>query len=252
MKERKKEHPSEKSAAKGNSSKVVSNHSKPNFREKLFSEGPQALSEAELIAIILNTGTKNYSVAELASFIVKEIKVDGLLDIDASTLSNFRGMGKAKAARLVAAVELGKRVLKSKALDSARITSPDDVARFLLPLVKGRVFESLFVISISSSGRVVSWKEISKGGVDFLETDVSLVLREPVREGVKRIIVAHNHPSGDVKPSKADIDFTDRLRKACDTLGITLLDHIILSGKADAESPSYGTDFLSFVEEGLL
>ncbi len=225
---------------------------KPRYREKLIEEGPSALSEEELIAIILNTGTKDLSVGELSSLIVRDITVEGLLNIDLKTLSEFRGMGKAKAARLMAALELGKRVLRKRGTSLGRITSPEDVATMLMPMIKGKVSESIFVLMLSPSGEVLGWREVSKGGIDFVETDISLVLRDPVREGAKRVIIAHNHPSGNLSLSRSDRGFTEKLKKACDSLDIELVDHVVLSGKGNAEVPLYGEDYISFRKEGLL
>jgi len=206
-------------------------------REKLMTKGAQSLSDEELLAVILGRGTKRHGVLSLAQKLSRVIDEKGI-GLDAQDLMTINGIGEAKAATIAAAVEFVRRRIKPEGL---RITVPIDV----LPLIRhygDRKQEHFICISVNGANEVMNVRVVTIGLVNKSQVHPREVFADVIVERACAIIIAHNHPSGDLTPSKEDIAITQRIKKASTLLGITLLDHIIFNSRG----------YYSFVEKGEL
>jgi len=195
-------------------------------REKLQSKGPEALSDVELLAILLGKGTKEHDVLSLAEKILKTIDNNGGTP-DFEKLSDIKGVGPAKASSIVAAIEFARRRIKPEGL---RISFPADV----LPLIRhyaDRKQEHFLCISINGANEVITSRVVSVGLVNKTQVHPREVFADPITDRAAAVIVAHNHPSGSLTPSKEDLEITKQLKAAGETLGIRLLDHILFNQK---------------------
>lgn len=197
-------------------------------RERMIKEGAEALSNQELLAILLRTGTRNQSVFQLASRILKEIgSIRRLYDISVEELMRIKGVGKAKAVQIKAGVELGRRVAR-KEKELATIRSPRDAAAYLMERLQLEVQETFYCLYLNTKNQVLFEKAIFVGSLNASIVHPREVFREAIKWSAASIIVAHNHPSGDPTPSQEDIQVTLRLREAGQILGIECLDHLII------------------------
>lgn len=201
---------------------------RPNLRERLFHQGPQALSTVELVALLLGTGTARFGVRELALQLLGDKGLDApcLRDVDA--LRRSIGVGDAKAARLLAALELGRRS-QEVAISGRRIESLDDVASWARPRLAYLEHEELWLLCLDAKNSVKAEVMVARGGAlgcSLLPVDV---LRPAVRNGASALILVHNHPSGDPTPSRDDLRMTRALGHACRQVGVTLLDHVVVA-----------------------
>jgi DNA repair protein RadC len=199
-------------------------------RERLQEHGVDALSDAELIALLLGTGTRGEPVSVLAQRILGEL--GGVHALGRSTVSQLevvRGLGTGKAARLAAAVELGRRVVTRPLSRGARITDSESVYRAFGPFLAHRQHEELWAIALDARQRILCRMQIARGGLSACPTSLGDVFRPLIREGAAGLIVIHNHPSGAPDPSREDLVFTDRIAQAGELLGICLLDHVIVA-----------------------
>jgi DNA repair protein RadC len=206
-------------------------------REKLAQNGPRALSDVELIAILIGRGTKGHDVMSVANRILSTIDSNGGTP-DCQALQKIEGVGLAKATLIVAALEFARRRIKPEGL---KISFPADV----LPLIQhyaDRKQEHFLCVSLNGSKEVIATRVISVGLVNKTHAHPREVFAEAIAERASAVIVAHNHPSGGVNPSKEDMDITARLRDAGEILGIKLLDHVIFNHK----------EHYSFLEQGGL
>lgn len=195
-------------------------------REKLLKQGAAFLSDQELLAIMLGKGTQKYDVLSLSKKIVKIIDEKGL-SFSVNDVTNIEGIGIAKATSIVAAFEFVRRRIKPEGL---KIKFPADV----LPLIKhyaNRKQEHFLCISINGANEVMSVRVVSIGLVNKSHVHPREVFADVLSERASAVIVAHNHPNGDLKPSKEDIHITNQLKEAANILGLDLLDHIIFSAK---------------------
>lgn len=198
-------------------------------REKMFKKGPKALSNAELLAIILRTGIKNQNVLSMAYKILSEHNgLRFLTDTSVEELSKINGIGLAKATQLMAAAELGKRISQYGAEDDTFIRCPKDAADILMEEMRYLNKEHMKVILLNVKCKVMSIEEISIGSLSSSLAHPREVFIPAVKKSSAAIILAHNHPSGDPSPSKDDIDITKRISEAGKILGIELYDHIII------------------------
>ncbi len=210
---------------------------KPDFREKLIELGAEHLQDSELVAILLRTGIKDKPVQELANDIVLHIdrakpeKIEGYL-------RSIRGMGDSKIATILAAMELGRRYYDTK---KRVIAHPSDVIPFLQHYAGGNQ-EHFICVSLNGANEIIAKRVVSIGLVNRTLVHPREVYSDPLKDRAASIIVAHNHPSGNVQPSEEDIVLTRRLHKAGKILGINLLDHIILAGNGD---------FFSFIQNDV-
>ncbi len=202
-------------------------------REKLFMLGPDKLSNCELLAILLQTGHKNngnsFSAVDLAKEILIELNdLKGLMDALPSELLNFNGIGKAKASKLTAAFELGRRSSAEKNLRSNSFKCSEDVASYYMPLLKDLKKEQFRVILLNAKNRIIKEELISQGSLTSSIVHPREVINPAIRSSAASVIFLHNHPSGDPEPSLDDIEITRRLCKSFDIVGINVLDHIIV------------------------
>jgi DNA repair protein RadC len=213
-------------------------------REKLQAKGPAALSDAELLAILINTGTPRRSALQLARDVLDlasgNLHELGRLGLPA--LKKVKGIGEAKAITLAAALELGRRRQLGAALERPTLRSSNEVAEVVVPLLRDRETEAFLVLYLNQAQRLIRHEIISTGGMTGTVADVRVVLKAALLEGAAKLIVAHNHPSGSLTPSTADRNLTDQLKAAASFMDITLLDHLIVAG----------TRYVSFADEGWM
>lgn len=200
-------------------------------REKLVLKGRQVLTNAELLAIVIGSGSKNESAVDLSKRILASVNNDlfaiGKLSI--KDLMKFKGIGEAKAISIIATLELGRRRKNSEKIDSKKITSSNDAYEELKDLFSDLDHEQFWVLLLSRSNKVIAKKRISIGGVAGTVVDSKIIFKTALEHLASGIILAHNHPSGNLKPSTADITITKKIMAAGKNLDINVLDHIIVS-----------------------
>ena len=201
-------------------------HERP--REKLLALGPDALSDAELIAIFLRTGARGASAVDVAqALLVHWQGVGGLLDAPIAELMGAPGLGPAKAAQLKAALVLAERHALSELRRADTLTSPADCARFLRIRLRRREREVFAVVFLDSQHRVIQYEELFQGTIDGTSVHPREVVRAALRHNAAAVILAHNHPSGVAEPSQADVRITERLRQALGLIDVRVLDHLV-------------------------
>ncbi|GGB22473.1 RadC family protein [Puia dinghuensis] len=213
-------------------------------REKLMAKGAGALSDSELLAIFIRTGDASKNAIELARSILNSCQ-DSILELgrySVNDLMKIKGIGKAKAVTLIAALELGRRWHASKAIHCPIIKGSAEAKEYLRPLMENYTVEVFGVLYLAQSGRVKEFAIVSNGGITSTTVDPRTIFRKALETGAVSIIVCHNHPSGNVQPSKTDEALTQKLLHGSKFLDIKLLDHIIIGNKG----------YFSFADEGLL
>ncbi|MBL0234808.1 MAG: DNA repair protein RadC [Chitinophagaceae bacterium] len=213
-------------------------------REKLLAAGAVNLSNAELLAILIQNGTARRSALDLSHDIMKLGK-DNLLELGKLSLKQLmkvKGIGRAKAVTLLAALELGRRREMAQALEKTLIQSSADIARFLQARLRDLRHEVFAVIFLNRSNKINHFEIISEGGITGTVADPRIILKKALEEEAVNLILCHNHPSGSLRPSRVDEQLTSRIRDAARLLDITVLDHIIVSDAG----------YYSFADEGLL
>jgi DNA repair protein RadC len=213
-------------------------------REKLVAKGKTALSDAELIAILIGSGNREESAVALSKRILKEVhgNINELAKLSVEKLTVFKGIGEAKAISIITALELGKRRQLEVALEKPKITSSKDVANLMQPVLGDLEHEEFWALFLNNSNKVVAKNQISKGGLTATIVDIRLVFKRALELASVGIIVCHNHPSGKLQPSIADKQLTQKIKEAGTTLDIKLLDHLIITEKG----------YFSFADENLL
>lgn len=213
-------------------------------RERLRKHGEEALSAQELLALILGRGTKNDSVLSVAQRLLSHFgDLNKLASAGLEELAQIKGIGPAKAAQIKAVFELGKRNLSSwDKTEKTKISSAEDVFRMFGQKLKGKKKEHFLVLLLDSRNRLLRAAEISVGSLDASIVHPREVFKEAIAESASRLILIHNHPSGDPKPSEADVEITKRLAAAGKILGLEILDHVIVGNKIAS----------SLKEEGLM
>lgn len=213
-------------------------------REKLTLRGPQSLTDAELIAILLRTGMKGKSVVSVAQDIItKEGNLAKLASRSLSDLRKHSGVGKDKAATLLAAFEISRRVLsQEKWMSERKITSPEDIANIFIPLLRDEVKEQFVVVCLNSANKIIRYEVISVGNLNSSVVHPREIFKSAIEYSAASIILLHNHPSGNPEPSNEDITITKKIVEAGKLMDIPVFDHIIIAGK----------NYTSFVEKRLL
>lgn len=202
--------------------------------EKLKTYGAEKLTNSELLAIIIKSGTKDYTAIDLANNVLKlndnneKEDLSFLQDVSISELIKIKGIGEVKAIQLLAVCELVKRINKPINKQNIKIKDAKDVAKLLMNELRYEKREIVKTILLNSKNIIIKIKDISYGGTNFAMIEPKEVLSEAIKLQAPKIILVHNHPSGDVAPSKADFNITDRIYEASEILGIQLLDHIII------------------------
>ena len=198
-------------------------------RERLVKYGPEALSNAELLAIILRVGTRDYSAIGLAEHLLGAFEgLNGIATAGVEDLSAIKGLGTAKATQIKAMVELGKRLAASAGHSRLTIRSPQDAADLVMPELRDLPQERLKAIYLNNKTEVLKTRTISVGSLSSSIITPREVFREGISGNAASVIIAHNHPSGDPSPSKEDIDISKRLIEAGRMIGIEVLDHVII------------------------
>jgi DNA repair protein RadC len=200
-------------------------------REKLAERGVEALSDAELVSLLLGTGTRCEPVSILAQRLLTELGgLKQLARAGVSRLASVRGVGSGKSARIAAAIELGRRSAVQPLARGARIGSSEDIFREFGPLLTRQLHEELWAIALDARQRVLARVQLARGGLSTCPVSPGDVFRPLIREGASAMVIIHNHPSGVADPSPEDLAFTERLAQAGELLGIFLLDHVIVAG----------------------
>jgi len=198
-------------------------------RERLKLRGPGSLSDGDLLAIILNTGIRGETVTAVAQRILAEQGgLRGLFQLDVTELAKIRGLGDAKAVKLKAALELGRRLAALSPDQRPQITAPDDVVNLVEIEMAALEQEQLRVVLLNTKHQVIGIKTVYQGSVNQAQVRVAEVFRDAVRQNAPAIVAVHNHPSGDPTPSAADVALTAELVRGGTLLDIDLLDHLII------------------------
>lgn len=218
-------------------------------RELLAKNGPENLPLSKLLAIIIRTGSNNTSAEELAKALLNKFgSLRNLDTADISQLCSIDGIGFAKAIQIKAALELGKRLNREEVEFGLKIRSPKDVVRYVKeyysPYLRDANKEIFNVIFLDYKNKVIGNIELSKGNINSSIVDPKEIIREATLRSASSVILVHNHPSGEVDPSRDDIETTNRVSEACKIVGIKVLDHIILGKNSE--------DYVSFLELGLI
>lgn len=212
-------------------------------REKLMLKGKSVLSDAELIAILIGSGSRNESAVDLSKRILASVdtNLNALGKVSLSQLMSFKGIGEAKAISIIAALELGRRRRAEEAVELKKVTSSKIIFEIMQPIIGELPHEEFWIIYLNNSNKVISKSQLSKGGITGTLVDVRLVFKTALEMGATGLILCHNHPSGTLIPSEADKQITKKLKLAGDSLEIKVLDHLIVTEK----------NYFSFVDEGI-
>jgi DNA repair protein RadC len=213
-------------------------------REKMVSKGAAILSNSELIAILINNGSKDKSAVDLAKEVLRLVS-DNLNELGKLTLKDFqkiKGIGIAKAITIAAALELGRRRQAAATLDKPIVKSSKDIAQYLKALLKDFTYEVFAVLFLNQANKINHFEIVSRGGITGTVADPRIILKRALEEDATSIVLSHNHPSGSLKPSKADEVLTQKIKEAAQYFDIKVIDHIIVSEEG----------FYSFADEGLL
>jgi DNA repair protein RadC len=212
-------------------------------REKLMLKGKSVLSDAELIAILIGSGSRNESAVDLSKRILASVNhnLNALGKLSVSQLMNFKGIGEAKAISIIAAMELGRRRRSEDAVELKKITSSKAVFEVMQPIIGELAHEEFWVLFLNNSNKILFKSQLSKGGMTGTMVDVRIVFKMAFEQNATALILAHNHPSGKLQASDADIQITKKIKTAGQQLDIPVLDHIIVTE----------TGYYSFADEGI-
>jgi len=211
-------------------------------REKLMLKGKHVLSDAELLAILIDTGSRNESAVDLSKRIigsVSNLKALGRLTLQ--QLMEFKGIGEAKAITILAAMELGRRRGSEEEVDLKKITSSKSVFDIMQPIIGELIHEEFWVLYLNNSNKVIYKSQLSKGGITGTVVDSRLVFKTALEQNAVSVILCHNHPSGLLQASEADKQITKKIKDAGKTLDVNVLDHLIITNSG----------YLSFADDGI-
>jgi DNA repair protein RadC len=214
-------------------------------REKMLKKGAPALSDAELLAILIGSGNKNESAVELSRRIMRECR-DNINELARMSINElckrFKGIGEAKAITIMAALELGRRRKTSDVVERRKITSSLDLNDLFEPILLDLLHEEFWVALLDGGNKVLETRKLTQGGMQQTVVDVPLLLKSAIEKSASAIAVAHNHPSGQNRPSHEDELITKKIKQGCEAVGIRFLDHLIVArGK-----------YYSFADEGKI
>lgn len=213
-------------------------------REKLLSIGRRSLSDAELIAILIGSGSTTESAVDLSKRILHTYQnnLAGIAKLSVADLCKFKGIGEAKAISIIAALELGRRRKDSELTLTDKITCSKDGFLLLAPYFADLLHEEFWMVTMTRNNKVTNKILISKGGMTGTIADPKVIFKAALEYNAANIVLAHNHPSGNLKPSQEDVNLTKRLKSAGQLLDIGILDHLIFAGEG----------YYSFADEGYL
>ncbi|MFV8370483.1 RadC family protein [Flavobacterium sp. LB2R40] len=212
-------------------------------REKLMLKGKSVLSDAELIAILIGSGSRNESAVDLSKRILASVdnNLNALGKLSLSQLMTFKGIGEAKAISILAAMELGRRRRSEGVVELKKITSSKIIFDIMQPIIGELPHEEFWIIYLNNSNKVISKSQLSKGGITGTLVDVRIVFKTALEMGATALVLCHNHPSGSLIPSDTDKHITRKLKLAGDSLEIKVLDHLIITENS----------YFSFADEGI-
>jgi len=213
-------------------------------REKLATKGRSSLSDAELLAIIMGSGSRSESAVELAKRILKSANNNWneLAKYSITDLCLFKGIGEAKAISIITALEIGRRRNTQDVLERKKISSSNDAAIILQQQIGDLPNEEFWIMYLNQGNRIIKTEQISRGGITQTSVDVRLIFKRSLELMATGIILSHNHPSGNLVPSVADKSITQKIKEGAKLLDIQVLDHVIVSQK----------NYFSFADEGLI
>lgn len=213
-------------------------------REKLLNKGASVLSDAELLAIMIGSGSRNESAVQLCRKILKAShdNLNELARLSIGELCQFKGIGEAKAITISAALELGNRRKTNEVRERARITQSRDLFELFEPILLDLKHEEFWVALLNGANKVLDVKRLTQGGTRQTVVDIPMILKMSLEKSAPAIAVAHNHPSGQDNPSREDDAITQRIKKGCEAIDVRLLDHIIIAGGK----------YYSFADEGKI
>ena len=212
-------------------------------REKFLLKGKSTLSDSELLAILIGSGSRNESAVQLCQRILasSENNLNTLGKMSVSQLMQFKGIGEAKAISIAAALELGKRRRAEDAIELKKITSSEAVFDIMQPVIGELPHEEFWVLYLNNSNKVIYKAQLSKGGITGTVVDIRIIFKMAFEQNATGLILSHNHPSGKLIASEADLKITKRIKEAGQTLEIQVLDHLIITENG----------YLSFQDEGI-
>lgn len=213
-------------------------------REKLVLKGKESLSDAELLAIIIGSGTRSESALDLSKKILSLSK-NSLHDLGFKSikeLSEIKGIGPAKAISIIAALEIGKRRKMREVIEKDKITSSNDVYEIIYPLISDKQHEEFWVVYMNKANKIIDREQISSGGVSNTQVDVKLILKKALEKLATAMILCHNHPSGNLQPSESDISLTKKIISGAKLFDCMVYDHLIIGQNK----------YFSFADEGLM
>ncbi|MCF8302616.1 MAG: DNA repair protein RadC [Bacteroidales bacterium] len=213
-------------------------------REKLLLKGKHSLSDAELIAILMGSGNTELSAVDLAKTILNSVdnNLIGLSKLSVQDLMKFKGIGQAKAIGIVAALELGKRRRSSEIIERKRINGSRDVYEYFHGLLSDSSYEEFWILLLNRANKIIKHINISQGGLTGTIADPKKIFKMALDDHASSVILCHNHPSGNLKPSDADNKLTKKLKHAGEFLDLPILDHIIIGDE----------QYYSYADEGQL
>lgn len=228
--------------SESNSIKNWSEDDRP--REKMLHKGRLALSDAELLAILIGSGSRNESAVDLCKRILKDVhhQLNDLGRLSLAQLMQYKGIGEAKAITIAAALELGRRRQASDAPEKIKITSSQDAFNLVQPTLADLDHEEFWILLLNRSNRVIRRENLSKGGIHATVVDQRIAFRKAIEVGASALILCHNHPSGTLQPSESDIQLTNKFKKAGEHIDIQVLDHLIIGTKG----------YYSFADNGII
>lgn len=218
-------------------------HEDDKPREKLMLKGKSVLSDAELIAILIGSGSRNESAVGLSKRILASVNnnLNALGKLSIQQLMTFKGIGEAKAISILAAMELGRRRRTEDTIELQKITSSKVVFEIMQPIIGELLHEEFWVLYLNNANKVIYKSQISKGGITGTVADTRVIFKIALEQNAVGLILTHNHPSGNLNPSDADIQITKKLKIAAKQLDLTILDHIIITEAS----------YYSFADEGI-
>lgn len=214
-------------------------------RERLLNYGPRYLSNAELLALLLRSGSRDMSALQLAEQVLciyKDVGVSAMMNVTPDELTRVKGIGKAKAAEIVAAIELGRRLYQESRSNRVTVKGPEDVAAYAMPVLRHEQRENFCIVLMNIKNQILSMPIISVGSLTSSIVHPREVFKAAVQGTAASIILVHNHPSGDPTPSREDISVTQRLVKVGQLMDIPVLDHVVIGDER----------YVSLKEQGLM
>ena len=213
-------------------------------REKLMKLGRQALSDAELLAILIGSGSRSESAIELCKRILHQSdnNINQLAKLSVNDLMKFKGIGEAKAISIIAALEIGRRRKSEDVIVKTSIASSTHLYEYIKPVLEDLPHEEFWIVLLSRANKIIDKQLIGRGGISETTADIKLIFKKSIESLASGIILAHNHPSGNLKPSQSDINLTNKIIEASKLMDIKVLDHLIIGDG----------NYYSFADEGII